>query len=553
MTIKIFRSIIAVALIVLLASLIIIGGVLYQYFSDIQETQLKEELMLLAAGTEELGIDYLKNLEKNKYRVTWISESGNVIYDNQVKKENLDNHLNREEIKEALLAGSGHSSRKSKTLDTHIIYESTKLKDGSVLRISTTRSSILFLILQMAQPISIIILIAIILSLLLARRMSKKIVEPLNSLDLEKPSENDAYEELSPLLNHIKSQQNKIKYQLEELRRKEEEFDQITKNMKESLVLLDDKEKIISINPAAMKLFDTNSKCIGEDLLTIERKRNLQEAILKAKENGHSSFIDERNKRKYQFDLTKITSDKNYGMVILAFDITDELDREKMRREFSANVSHELKTPLQSIIGSAELLKNKLVKPDDVPKFIEKIYKESNYLVELINDIIFISKLDENTEIKKENVSLKTLSYKVVETLSDFADEKNIKITVEGDDGILFGSRHLLHEMIYNLCDNAIKYNKINGLVKILITDESDKIKFSIQDTGIGIPKEEQNKIFERFYRVDKSHSKKSGGTGLGLSIVKHAYLYHEGKIHLESEINKGSKITISFTKKRPS
>ena len=548
MTSKIFKSILSVAIAVLMASLIIIVGVLYPYFGGVQESQLKDELSLAADATEQLGESYLANLDSDRYRLTWVDTDGTVIFDSHADAGTMENHADREEIKEALVSGTGSSTRHSSTLTEQTIYEATRLNDGSVLRISVSRATALVLVLGMLQPIAIVLVIAIALSAWLAHRMAKKVVEPLNKLDLDKPMENESYEELTPLLRRINAQHKEIKMQMQTLKRKQDEFDQITCNMKEALVLLDNMGRILSINPAARALFGTGTACIGEDFLTVDRKQNMRMALEEANQQGHADFRAKMNGREYQFDLSRIDSDGNtHGMVILAFDITEQVNAEKHRQEFTANVSPELKTPLQSIIGSAELMENGIVKEEDVPRFIGHIRKEASRLVFLIDDIIRLSELDEGTEMPRENVSLKVLSEEICETLSDAAKMKDVSLEVTGDDGIVNGVRRLLYEIVYNLCDNAIKYNNPGGKVEVAVTEQPGAVKISVSDTGIGIAPEHQDKVFERFYRVDKSHSKQSGGTGLGLSIVKHAVQYHRGKIAIESELNKGTTISVLF------
>ena len=548
MTSKIFKSILSVALAVLMASLIIITGVLYQYFGTMQESQLKDELSLAAEATQQLGESYLSNLDSDRYRLTWVGSDGTVIFDSHADAASMESHADREEIKEALVSGTGSSTRQSSTLTEQTIYEATRLDDGSVLRISVSRATALVLVLGMLQPIIIILVIALALSAWLAHRMAKRVVEPLNKLDLEKPMENEVYEELSPLLHRIHAQHLEIKGQMRTLKNKQDEFDQITGNMKEGLVLLDGMGRILSINPAAKALFGAGSTCVGTDFLTIDRKQNMRMALEEANTQGHADFRTKKNGREYQFDLSRIDSDSNnHGMVILAFDITEQVNAEKHRQEFTANVSHELKTPLQSIIGSAELMENGIVKEEDVPRFVGHIRKEASRLVFLIDDIIRLSQLDEGTEMPHENVSLKVLSEEVCETLADAAKLKDVSLEVSGDDGVINGVRRLLYEVVYNLCDNAIKYNNPGGSVKVNVAQKPGEVLLSVQDTGIGISPEHQDKVFERFYRVDKSHSKQSGGTGLGLSIVKHAVQYHHGKITVESELNTGTTISVLF------
>ena len=548
MTSKILRSILSVATVVLISSMLVVTGFLYSYFDGVQQTQLKTELNLAAKATEQLGIDYLESLNTDQYRLTWVAADGTVIFDSEADPATMENHANREEIIEARTYDFGSSTRESSTMMEQTVYEAKSLEDGSVLRISINRATKLMLILGLLQPIGILLIVAIAVSALLARRMAKRVVEPLNNLNLEEPLENEAYEELSPLLHRIHSQQNKIEDQMHILKQKQDEFEQITDNMNEALVLLDRSDRILSINPSARRLFEVQEDCIGQDFLSVDRKQNIREALAQTKTTGHADFCSEIHGKDYQFDLSRIESEGRFlGTVLLAFDVTEQLHAQKQRQEFTANVSHELKTPLQSIIGSAELMENGVVKPEDVPRFVGHIRKEASRLVILIDDIIRLSQLDEQADMPHEDVSLKELATEVCETLSDAAKIKDVALNVEGDLGIIYGVRQLLYEVIYNLCDNAIKYNEKGGKVNIAIHQTPNAVQLKIQDTGIGIPYEHQEKVFNRFYRVDKSHSKQSGGTGLGLSIVKHAVQYHHGKIELDSEPNEGTTITITF------
>ena len=548
MTSKIFKSILSVAIAVLLASLVVITGMLYQYFGTMQESQLKDELSLAASATEQLGQSYLSQLDSDRYRLTWVNADGTVIFDTHADSASMDNHENREEIKEALLTGTGSSVRQSSTLTEQTIYEAVRLTDGSVLRISVSRATAFVLVIGMFQPIIMVLFFAAGLSAWLARRMAKRVVEPLNNLNLDQPMENEAYEELSPLLHRIHTQHIEIEQQMQELQHKRDEFDQITDNMKEALVLLDHSGRILSINPAAKNLYEIASVTIGEDFLTLERKQFMREALEQAKVQGHAEFRAQKNGRDYQFDVNRIDSDGNTrGMVILAYDITEQVNAEKHRQAFTANVSHELKTPLQAIIGSAELMENGIVKTDDLPRFVGHIRKEASRLLYLIDDIIRLSQLDEGAEMDQEDVPLKQLAEDVCETLTDAAKLKDVTLEVTGEDVVMRGVRRLLYEILYNLCDNAIKYNRAGGSVMVSVSQKTNEICLSVKDTGIGIPPEHQDKIFERFYRVDKSHSKQSGGTGLGLSIVKHAVQYHHGKIVLASQVNVGTTITVLF------
>ena len=550
MTKKIFHSILLVAGAVLLASLLFIMGCLYEYFGSVEKKQLRDELELASVAVERGGEDYLSSISSERYRLTWIAPDGTVLYDTVTDAESLENHADREEVREALAGGEGESSRYSSTILQKTMYCARRLTDGSVLRISISRATAGVLLIGMVQPILIVVIVALILSAVLARRLSRRIVRPLNELDLEHPLENDAYEELSPLLGRINHQHRQIDEQMRELEQQRTEFSQITGSMREGLVLLDEKERVLSINPAACRLFDADERCVGQDFLTLDRSHDIRLAIADAMAQGHGEARAERGGRVWQFDVSRILSGTAaVGAVLLAFDITERETAEQNRREFTANVSHELKTPLQGIIGSAELLENGMVKQEDVPRFVGHIRKEAQRLVTLIGDIIRLSQLDEGDEMPRETVDLLTLSQEAADDLKTAAAEKHIAIAVEGESETIGGVRRLLYEVIYNLCDNAIKYNVEGGSMKVSVGERDGKAFVSVADTGIGIAPEHQSRIFERFYRVDKSHSKASGGTGLGLSIVKHAVQYHHGTVELQSEEGKGTTIRILLPK----
>ena len=544
MTSKIFRSTVFVAVIVLLCSLGIVMGVLYNHFTGVQVQQLKNELSLAVTGTEQYGNAFLENVEAERFRVTWIDTDGTVLFDTQVDQTAMENHADREEIKEAFATGFGSAVRTSTTLTEQTYYEAQRLQDGTVLRISTNQESAWALMIGMLWPIILVAVLAICLSLLLARRMAKNIVEPLNQLDLENPLKNDVYEEISPLLHRIHRQHNQIRAQVDELKRKSDEFNQITGSMQEGLVLLDSYGSILSINPAAQMLFGADGDCVGKEFLLIDRASAMRSALNDAFDKGRGHARENRNGRDYQFDFTRIESNGAViGAVVLAFDITERLGAEQMRREFSANVSHELKTPLQGIIGSAELLESGMVKLEDTSRFVGHIRKEASRLVNLIEDIIRLSQLDEDVELPRENVDMLELAQDVKAILEKSAEDKKVTVQITGAGFSIMGVRRMLHEVVYNLCDNAIKYNAPGGSVTI----HAENNHLVVSDTGIGIPAEHKDRIFERFYRVDKSHSKASGGTGLGLSIVKHAVAYHNAEISLDSTPRKGTTITIQF------
>lgn len=549
MTKKIFQSIIIVAATVLLASLTIILGVFYEYFGNIQKGQLTDELNLASVSVIKDGVDYLEQLQSDHYRLTWIDTDGTVLYDTETGNEELENHKERAEVKTAFEKGIGESTRYSATLMEKTRYYAKRLEDGTVLRISAKYATTGLLVLGMLQPIIFIIIGALLLSGVLASRLSKRIVEPLNNLDLERPLENETYEEISPLLNRINRQSSEISKQLCRLEEKTDEFNQITESMKEGLVLLDNKGIVLSINPAARNIFGSDTQgAVGHDFLRLDRSRTLSAAIEKTFEEGHSEIRIERMGREYQLDISRIESaGKVLGAVMLAFDITEQEYAERNRREFTANVSHELKTPLQGIIGSADLIETGMVKPEDMPRFIGHIRKEATRLVALIEDIIRLSQLDEGNELPCEKFDLMDIAEEVEQNLESAAGARDITLSLSGRNAIMYGVRRLMYEIVYNLCDNAIKYNLSGGEVEIMVDRKDEEAVLCVKDNGIGIAPEHQDRVFERFYRVDKSHSKSSGGTGLGLSIVKHAVQYHHGKLELKSEIGKGTEITVHF------
>ncbi len=548
MTKKIFRSIVIVAASVLLASLVIISSCFYDYFGRLQKQEMKDELYLAAAAVEHGGDNYLQSLSSEHFRLTLIAENGSVVFDTAADAESLENHADREEVKQALESGEGESVRYSSTLLQKTIYCAKRLDDGRVLRISVSRATVGAIAMGMISPIIAVGVGALILSGVLANRLAKRIVQPLNKLDLEHPLENDSYEELSPLLSRINKQRAQITEQLAELHRRTDEFEQITENMQEGLVLININKNVLSINSAAKNIFSAAADCTGKSFLTVDRSRDLNAAIHSAFEQGHSEIHSEKNGRIYQFDISCIDSGGSvFGAVILAFDITEHENAEKARREFTANVSHELKTPLQGIIGSAELIENGMVKAEDMPRFVGHIRTEAQRLVNLVNDIIRLSQLDEGVSLPAERVDLLSVAKEAADDLQGFAKERKVTLSAAGESVFVNGIKRLLYEAIYNLGENAVKYNIENGNVFISVAKKSDTAVLTVSDSGIGIAPEHQSRIFERFYRVDKSHSKASGGTGLGLSIVKHTVQQQGGKIELESESGKGTTIRVIF------
>lgn len=547
MTKRIFRSICFVAIAVFLASLILIMGVLYSYFSGVQQRQLQMQLELAAQGVTNEETAYFSDLTVRDYRITWIDTDGTVLYDSDALSSDMENHLEREEIKEALATGYGESKRYSATLMDRSLYAAQRLEDGTVLRLSTAQSSILTLVLGMAQPISIVIVLAVVLSVVLAVRLSKSIVKPLNEIDLNHPLSNEGYDELAPLLRRIDGQQKQLRGQKTRLEQKQAELDTIIGSMSEGMVLLNERGKIVSINPAAMRLLGTSWNCVGTDMLTVSRNLDLHDILSRALQGQSEVQTVSLEAGKYQISASPIMSEeKVVGAALCFFDVTEKEKAEQMRREFTSNVSHELKTPLHSISGYAELLQNDMVKQEDIVPFAGKIYREAQRMTSLVEDILSLSHLDEGAEdMEWIEVDLYELAAKAIAGLEAEAKAAEVKMSLHGEYCSLHGVPQLLHSILYNLCDNAIKYNKNGGEVTVSVERQDADAVLTVSDTGIGIPAQEQARIFERFYRVDKSRSKEVGGTGLGLSIVKHAVLIHHGTIEVDSAVDEGTTITV--------
>lgn len=549
MTKRIFRSVFLASASVLLASLVLIIGVLYGYFDSMQQSRLKSELVLASAGTENGGKDYLGSIGTTDCRLTLVDRDGTVLFDSMNDASEMQNHAGAPEIKAAFEYGDGESERFSSTMTEKRIYRAHRLSDGTVLRASVSRTTVPLLIAGMLQPLALIFIFALILSWVLARRVSAKAVAPLNSIDLDRPLENNVYDELSPLLTHIERQQKKINSQKAELENRRREFYAVIENMSEGLVLLSTKKTVLSINPAAEKFFGTDGSCVGRNFIEIERGRDIERAIDLASESGHTELSLGRDGREYRLNISRIDSGEGaVGLALLTFDVTDRVFAERNRREFTANVSHELKTPLHSIMGSAELLENGMVADADVPRFVGRIRAEAARLVSLIDDIIRLSQLDEGGEMPKDTADLYEIAEEEVSRLRDEAEKKNVKLNLTGEVAIVNGVSRLLHEIVFNLCDNAIKYNRDGGSVSVDVKASDDGAVLTVSDTGIGIAPEDRQRVFERFYRVDKSRSKEVGGTGLGLSIVKHAVMDMGGSINLESTFGEGSTFTVTLS-----
>lgn len=549
---KIFKSIFIVVVSTLFISLVLSFGVMYYYLNNIQENELKTKLAIVAQSVEKYGVDYLKNTEFNRGRITLVEPNGNVIFDNKAKVEHLDNHRDREEIQEAIEYGIGYSVRFSDTLMTETVYYSIELNTGNVLRISVEFYSLLNIVTSLVFQLLIVSAIALVLSSFIAKKLANKLVEPLNNLDLEHPMKNNTYAELSPLLNHINAQYIQISNNEKELNRRRNEFTATISNMTEGLVLLDKKKKIISANSAALFFFGLSeyNNIVGSEFLTVERDRTIIKAIEESLDTKQEIEI-ERFGRIYQLNITcvKYNEEKIQGYIILILDQTLKVKAEKIRREFTANVSHELKTPLHSIMGSAELLENSLVKKEDIPRFIGHIRKESSRLVSIIDDIIKLSVLDEKSQYSFEAISLDDVVNSVVGSLEPISKTKKVTISHKLSQCTIPAIYSLLHDVVYNIIDNAVKYNVEDGKVDITLVDLQDKAVLTIKDTGIGIPKQYHDRVFERFFRVDKSHSRTIGGTGLGLSIVKHAMMKLNGRVSYTSVENEGTTFVLEFKK----
>ncbi|MFT0832742.1 ATP-binding protein [Streptococcus agalactiae] len=550
MTKKIFRTTLSASLGIVLVTILMIMGFLYNYFNHIQREQLRTQTTLASQGISFEGKDYFENLKTSNVRITWVDNKGQVLYDTQSDAKHMKNHANRQEIKEAIKSGYGESTRWSATLTEKSIYAAQRLNNGTIVRLSVAQQTIFYLLLGMMSPLAIIILLAIILSVLIARYIAKKVSEPLNNIDLDHPLSNDSYEEITPLLRRLDSHQAKIQHQKLLLQKRQKEFDTIISKIKEGMILLDDQARIVSINAEALKLFQINDDWHGRFMMEVSRDLTLKDLIdqgLKGKKKEANIGIENNHYRV----LVRPTKDNNRvtGLVVLLFDVTDQLQMEQLQREFTANVSHELKTPLHVISGYSELLANQMVPNEEVPQFAAKIHKESERLVKLVEDIINLSHLDEQEKLPQETVNLYDLTQKVLEGLQAKADKKHIQINFNGEEAILRGNPVLLNSLVYNLCDNALTYNHEKGQVNVTLKNSPDTITLEVSDTGLGIAEKDKKRIFERFYRVDKSRSKIVGGTGLGLSIVKSALDFHNGSIKVDSHLGQGTTMTVLLHK----
>ena len=552
MTRKIFQSIIAVVISVLLLSLALITGVLYNHFETTMLDQLRTTAQFAEQGVEQEGMAYFDSLHAQNCRVTWIAADGTVKYDNRSNPKTMENHADRQEVREAMENDSGTSVRRSSTLSEHTMYYAKRLSDGTVLRLSMSQRSVLLLMGGMLSPLVFIFLAACLLAGVLSYRVSKKIVKPLSKIDLKHPEQVETYDELSPFLQRIAAQNREIDARMAEIRKQQQEFSMITENMSEGLFVVDRNYQILSYNKSAMQIFGMDPRQEHENLLAVNRSEGFRNAVDSVLKGRHTQENLELNGRVYQIIANAVCqpdfAEDMVGAVILVLDVTEKEAQEQYRREFTANVSHELKTPLTSISGIAEIIRNGIVKPEDIPHFAGKIYDESQRLITLIGDIIKLSRLDENqVPMERETVDMLEMARDVVQQLSSVARKNGVTLVANGTHGQVQGVRQVLGEMVYNLCENAVKYNRAGGRVWVDVQQVADHVVLRVKDTGIGIPAAEQGRIFERFYRVDKSHSKAVGGTGLGLSIVKHGAALHHATISVSSEPEQGTEITLTF------
>lgn len=552
MTRKIFQSMITVVVSVLLLSLALITGVLYEHFESAMLDQMRTTASFVEQGVKEDGMKYLDEMSSSQCRITWIEADGTVKFDNRSDPSTMENHADRAEVKEALENESGTSIRRSSTLSEHTLYYAKRMQDGTVLRLAMSQRSVLFLMGGMISPVVFIFLAACALAGVLSYRVSKKIVKPLGSIDLQHPEQVETYDELSPFLQRIAAQNREIRSQMEEIRKQQQEFSMITENMSEGLFVVDRNYQILSYNRSAVRIFGMAPESVPENLLAVNRSEGFRSVVDSALKGRHAQENLELDGRVYQIIASPVCQQEDaldlVGAVILTLDVTEKEAQEQYRREFTANVSHELKTPLTSISGIAEIIRNGIVRPEDIPHFAGKIYDESQRLITLIGDIIKLSRLDENqVPMERESVDLLETARDVVQQLASVARKNGVTLVTNGSHGVVNGVRQVLGEMVYNLCENAVKYNRPGGRVWVDVRQAADHVELCVKDTGIGIPAAEQGRIFERFYRVDKSHSKAVGGTGLGLSIVKHGAALHHAAIHVDSEPGEGTAITLTF------
>ena len=549
---KIFRSTMAVGLWVLLLSAALFLGMLYQYFTDRYTQELESETWLVARGVESMGLDYLDGLRTDN-RITWVAQDGTVLYDNEADAASMENHADREEIQEALFGIQGTARRESATLSQLTIYVAHRLDDGSVIRLAGSQSTVVHLLMAMAPPIVLILIVTLIFAAALSSRLTKRLVRPILELDLERPEDSEVYDELSPLLTRIRRQNDTIRAQMDQLRQQKQEFTALTENMSEGFLLLDAKGRVLSYNTGVLRLLGAAAPAEEASVLTLDRSDVFQQLVEQVLDGRRSQVRMERAGRVLQLLGDPVLRDgETAGAVLVLLDVTEREQAEQMRREFTANVSHELKTPLTSISGMAEIMKDGLVKQEDVRGFAADIYQESQRLIRLVEDILHLSRLDEGGGgLERQEIDLLDLARTVEDRLQSTAKQHQVELELTGDHAAVQGLPSVVEEMVYNLCDNAIKYNRPGGKASVRVEDGADAVTVTVSDTGIGIPPEDRERVFERFYRVDKSHSKAIGGTGLGLSIVKHGAALHNAQVELDSAPGKGTTVRLRFPKEQ--
>ena len=555
MTKKIFKSTVLVSAMILILGSALVMGILYRYFGKQLDGELEKEASYLAYGVEQSGVNYLEHLKQKDARMTYIDASGNVLYDSQADISSMENHSDRKEFEEAVQKGHGYAERMSSTLSEKTVYYARKLTDGTVLRVAAVHSSILALMLQLLPSVIGVAIVMLILAGIAAARISAKIVKPINTLDLDHPEDNQIYEEVGPLLSRIHKQNYQIQMQLETARRNQEEFQIITENMQEGLLVIDAYTMILSGNSSVWRMFQLREPKTGDSVYSLDRNEDFRKVVEDVLKGQHGSAMLQLDGEYVQLIANPVSRDgKVVGAVLLLVNETEKVERENLRREFSANVSHELKTPLTSISGFAEIIQDGMVQGEDVQKFAGRIYREAQRLIQLVEDTIKISQLDEGENpYEWEKVDAYAVVKNVCGNLRDIAAKKNVHLFIDGEKLIFCTVKPILEEVIYNLCDNGIKYNREDGTVSIHLQELKDSVEIRVKDNGIGIPREDCSRVFERFYRVDKSHSKAIGGTGLGLSIVKHGVTFLGGTLKMLSEEGKGTEITMTFPKERKS
>ena len=539
-----------------LATFISVSLVMYARLTSVTRGEVRREAYYLRILTEKNGVEVLEQETAglSNTRITLVDETGNVLYDSVKDPQSLGDHEDRPEIREALENGSGEATRYSMTLSEQTYYHALRLEDGRVLRVAVTTDGMLSTVMTGFTVVGLLAIGIILAGIFLIYRQTEKMMQPLNSLDLEHPLRGTVYPELKPLMSRIQRQNEQIARQVKELKTNQANYLAITEYMEEGL-LMTSRESILSMNQAAERFLGKDSReCINKPVDVVARMPELQEAIDDALEGHGCEKVLVHGDRSYQILANPVKiSGRVQGTVVLILDITDKWEAEELRREFSANVSHELKTPLMSISGYAELIENGLVQASDIPDFAGRIHQEATRLSVLVADIMKLSQLDEASEgLSWDMVSLKELSLEVCAHLQNLAEKHQVAVEFQGEDCMLYGVRQVLYEMFFNLCENAVKYNREGGTVKIVLENREKAVRWSVKDTGIGIAPEHQGRVFERFYRVDKSHSRKTGGTGLGLSIVKHGAALHHAELTLNSASGEGTEIILDFPADRP-